>query len=328
MQAAVDVLLPQLCLSPGAAHFTGRVFGIFSHFLHGVGHFVNGGRHLLHLQGLMLTTLLRLAGIVAKRCRGLFERRGCALQLADYRTQFVGEGIEMMTQLGDFIAAMGVEATGQIAFTTGNIGHGQYGFSQRANDTAGYQNHQRRHHQCNTKACPRSFPGLRRKLGLHVVDINPGANDPPPRLEQLHIRSLLHRFLCPRFWPTVIDDALAFGFSDSSHLTEQRDTVGIFDGRHVFAIELGIGGVHDHKRPQVVDPEVVVMVIAQLADHGECLLLRDCFRQCARSFQTVVIGENTADGLHDMAGFLRFTVIQVVMYLLQHQHAQCQQHGH
>ena len=66
-QAAVDVLLALFGLHLSPAHFTGGVFCVSCHILHRIGDFINGSRDLIHLQGLLLTALLRLRRISPQR---------------------------------------------------------------------------------------------------------------------------------------------------------------------------------------------------------------------------------------------------------------------
>ena len=56
--------------------------------------------------------------------------------MADYISQLGGEGIEVLRQQRDFILAVGIQATGQIAFAAGNIGHGLHRLLQGAHDAA------------------------------------------------------------------------------------------------------------------------------------------------------------------------------------------------
>ncbi|MNV51235.1 hypothetical protein D3C71_1432780 [compost metagenome] len=86
--------------------------------------------------------------------------------------------------------------------------------------------------------------------------------------------------------------------------------------------------MHDHLRPQVVDPEVVVLVVAQRAYHLQRLLLGRFATECAGCLQALVIGQHTGCGLYHVAGLFRFGLVQVTVDLAQHQQAQYHQHGH
>ena len=211
---------------------------------------------------------------------------------------------------------MGVQAAGQVAFTAGDVAHGLNRILQRAHDTAGNKGDQCGHDQCDSKPGRAGFQGLGAEFGLHVIDIDAGADHPAPWLEQLHIGRFLHWRFGPRLWPAIVEHARAFGFGEGGHLIENRKTVRVLDGRQIFAIQFGIGGMHDHERAQVIDPEVVVMVVAQLADGAQGLLLGSFTAQAAGGFEAVVVVQDTAGCLHHMPGFLGFTFIQIVMYLL------------
>jgi len=94
------------------------------------------------------------------------------------------------------------------------------------------------------------------------------------------------------------------------------------------AVELGVGGVHDHHGRKVVDPEVVVMVVAQPTHSAEGLFLRGFAGHGAGGFQAVVERQNAAGGLYHMLGLQTFGLVKVVMNLLEHQQTQSQQHQH
>ncbi|MNS48149.1 hypothetical protein D3C72_807070 [compost metagenome] len=330
LQAAVDVDLALLRLRFGIAHFTGGMLGVFRHVLHAVGHFIDSRGHQLHLLRLLLTALLGLSGVIAQFAGRLAEGARRHLQLTDHQPQLGGEGIEVPRQLRDFVLAVGVEAAGQVAFAAGDIGHCVHSFLQRADDAAGNQHHQRHHDQCDGQADQRSFPDLSVELGLHVIDVHARANHPAPRFEQFDVGGFLDRCAGTGLRPTIIDDPGAFALGDGNHFVEHRKTVRVADRRQVLAVEFGVGRVHDHHGRQIVDPEVIILVVTQAANSGQRLFLRGFAGQGAGGFQALVITENAAGGLHHMLGLLRLGVVQIIVDLLEHHHAQGQQHhdGH
>ncbi|MNT21808.1 hypothetical protein D3C72_1571610 [compost metagenome] len=86
--------------------------------------------------------------------------------------------------------------------------------------------------------------------------------------------------------------------------------------------------MHDHHGREVVDPEVIALVVTQAANCRQRLFLCSLFAQGAGGFEVVVIGQQAAGGLHDVLGFLGFGMVEIVVDLLEHQHAQGQQHDH
>ena len=166
------------------------------------------------------------------------------------------------------------------------------------------------------------------ELSLHIIDVHARADDPAPWLEQLNIRSLGHRFVGTGLGPAVIDRACALAAGEGSHFVEYGETVRVANGGEVLAVELGVGRVHDHFRPQIVDPEVVVLVVAQRAHHLQGLLLGSIAAERAGGLQALVIRQHARSGLHHMAGFLRLGLVQVAMDLTQHQQAEDHQHCH
>ncbi len=185
LQAAVDIDLALLGLCFGFAHFAGGMFGVLGHVLHAVGDFIDGGGHQFHLLRLLLAAVMGLAGVIAHLRGRLPKGVGARLQLAHHLAQLRGKAVEVLGQLGDFVAAVGVEAAGQIAFAAGNIAHGVHCGLQRLHDAAGNQRHQQTHQQRDAQHNERRFPHLGAELGLHIVHVYAGADDPAPGFKQL-----------------------------------------------------------------------------------------------------------------------------------------------
>ncbi|MNJ67335.1 hypothetical protein D3C77_634980 [compost metagenome] len=82
--------------------------------------------------------------------------------------------------------------------------------------------------------------------------------------------------------------------------------------------------MHDHLRPEIVDPEIVVLVVAQAAYGIECLLLGSLAAQRASGFQPLVIAEDAGCGLYHVLGLLGLGLVQVAVDLSEHQQAQGQ----
>ena len=103
-------------------------------------------------------------------------------------------------------------------------------------------------------------------LGGDIVVIDAGADHPAPGLEHRHIGGLLHRILGAGLRPHVIDKARARGLGDIGKGDEQGEAVRVLDTRQILAVEIGPNGMHHHGRMQIVDPEIIVALVAHLAD--------------------------------------------------------------
>ena len=154
------------------AHFTGGLLGGLGHVLHGVSHFVDRGGHLVHLQRLLGAVLLRGTGVVADMPGGPGQGMGRALQLADHALQLAIEAVEVLAQVGDFVTAVSVQASSQVAFSTGDVAHGLHCFLQRAGDAARNQHDHQRHQQGDGHAHQRGVAQLAGEFGLHVIDVH------------------------------------------------------------------------------------------------------------------------------------------------------------
>ncbi|MCY1534061.1 hypothetical protein D9M68_694170 [compost metagenome] len=84
--------------------------------------------------------------------------------------------------------------------------------------------------------------------------------------------------------------------------------------------------MHDHGWGLVIDPEILLAVVAQAADQLNGLLLRLVAAERSGCLETVVMGEDACRALYHMLGLLFFGGIQVAMALLQHQCAEDEQH--
>ncbi len=272
--------------------------------------------------------LLRRTGVVAYMVGRSGQRMRRPLQLSDHPLQLAVEAVEVLAQLAEFITPVGIQPPGQVAFAAGDIAHGLHGFLQRAGNAAcddpDHQAHQQRDHH----AQQRSVTQLSSELGLYVVHVDARADDPAPGLEQLDEGRLGNRFASPGLGPAVIHRPRPLLARQRSHFVEYRKTIRIPDARQVLAIELGIGRMHDHARGQVVDPEVVVMVIAQRPHHLQGLLLGRVAAQRAGGLQLLEMHQYTCGRFHHMPGFLSLGLVQVAVDLAQHQQTKRQQHGY
>ena len=272
--------------------------------------------------------LLCGACIVADVPGGLGQRVGRPLQLADHTLQLAVETVEVLAQVGDFVTAVGVQAPSQVAFAAGDIAHGLHSLLQGAGNAARNQQDYQCHQQGNTHTHQRGIAQLAGEFGLHVIDVHARTDDPAPGFEQLDIGSLGHRLVGTGFGPAVVDRPCTLLAGQGDHFVEYGKAVGVANGRKVLAIELGVGRMHDHLWPQVVDPEVVIVVVAQRTYHLQCLLLGGFAAERAGRLQPLVIGQHASGGLHHMAGFFRFGLVKVTVDLAQHKQPQHHQHGH
>ena len=85
--------------------------------------------------------------------------------------------------------------------------------------------------------------------------------------------------------------------------------------------------MHDHFRPEVVDPEVIILAVAQVTDQSDGLLLRLFLAQFAAELQRMLMFEDALYAFHHMLGLQHFAGIKIVITLAQQQHAHGQQHG-
>ena len=232
--------------------------------------------------------------------------------------QLCGEGVEIGRQGGQFVTPMGVEVASQVTFAAGNAGHGVHCGLQRLHDAASDQHHQSSQEQGDQQTDAYGFHRLGSELHLYVIDIDAGADDPAPGLEQFDVGDFRYRVSGARFRPAVVDLTGPLAAGDGDHLVEQRLAVRVLETGKVLALELGIHRMHEHDRGLVVDPEVLLSVVAQTAHHLHGLLLRLFAAQAAGAFQAMEVLENTGRALHHMLGLFRFAGVKISVDLAQH----------
>ena len=136
---------------------------------------------------------------------------------------------------------------------------------------------------------------------VHVVEVDAAADDPAPGCESHDIGDLGHRVLFARLGPVIIDEALAVLLHHRDELVEQVFAVGILEARHVLAFELGLGGMHQDLGRHVVDPEVLDVVVAHVADYGQRTGLRCFAGHLALACRLLVLGDDTVGHLDQVA---------------------------
>ena len=70
--------------------------------------------------------------------------------------------------------------------------------------------------------------------------------------------------------------------------------------------QFGVGRVHDHHWGLIINPEILLAVVAQVTNDLRSLFLRRFAGDSARRFQCMVMLQNARGALHHMLGFFRF----------------------
>ena len=179
--------------------------------------------------------------------------------------------------VAEFVAA--VEAgqfDGEIAFP--EFGEGRRHRDQRrghlARNDDGDRPQQGNDDQRSDNHVARAFP----HLGLQIVDVHPGSDGPVPRREAGHEGKLRLRCVLAWLGPLVVDEAAAVALHQHRGVIKNRLAGGVLDSFDILTNQLRLDRVHDHLA-EIVDPEVVAIAIAHLADAGRGPLLCRCLRR-------------------------------------------------
>ena len=243
--------------------------------------------------------------------------------------------VEAARQFGNFAAAVHRQPRRQPAIAQAHGAHGDHGLAQgfgnAARDEGGkeQQNRPGRGHQQDMP------PDLLAHGGVHIVKVNARSDQPAPGRKFLDIGKFRVTLrgdasALRRLWPVIRDIALP---ALIDHLGESDEQIfGLPGGRecsvcarpqarravelrHVqhLPIKLRHGRVHDHpgkRRPQIIEPEVLLFVIAHGLDgaHGRRLSRR--LGHVAFLLQRMKVGQHTETAFHQLPGFLLFFMPQ------------------
>ena len=320
--------MPQACLFLRVTYFVGCLFSILRHFLNSIGDLVDGCGNQLHLLRLLLTLLVRLSGQTAECIRGGFQCAGGFKQLPDHRTKLGREGVEVAAKCGQFVVARHVEVTRQVGFAAGDVGHRLHGVAQWLSDTADEDGDQHRHQRSDCQADDRKTDEIILELRFDVVDVDPRTYDPAPWLEQLDIGDLRYGVFLAGLRPLIVNQAGTFELGNLDHLVEQFFAVRILNLGQILALKLGFHRMHDHDGLHVVDPEIVVLAIANQTNLIHCGFLCLGRRHAPVGFELLVIGQYSSRGLDDVLRHDLLAFVQVATHLLDHQQAKHEEHDH
>ncbi len=200
--------------------------------------------------------------------------------------------------------------------------------AQRSDDAANQDGDQNRHDCRDQQADQREARQVVPELLLDVVHIDAGTDDPAPGFEQLHVGDLRNRVLFTGLGPHVVNQSGAVTPGNGDHLVEQLLAFRVLDLRQILTVELRLHRMHDHLRAEIVDPEVVLTVVAEQANLLDGGLLSVGRGHGSAGFELVVVLEHTGGCFHDIAGRFLLAAVQVGADLLNHQHAENEQHDH
>lgn len=117
-----------------------------------------------------------------------------------------------------------------------------------------------------TRATTSDQPGFdQAALGgsAQIIDIDAGADDPAPGLEQFYIGALVDRVGVGSAGPLVFDEARTVLLGDLDHLGDEFLAGGISHFRLVHTDHFGFDAMHQHDRVHAVDEHIFVAAIAQ-----------------------------------------------------------------
>jgi hypothetical protein len=183
------------------------------------------------------------------------------------------EFFQLTDQLGRFIAPLGVIGLmAQIA-----IGHLPHVGADNVQPifVGLIKTHKEIHRNHQAQRCGQPSPAQAMDAGdTQIVNVNSGAQHPPPRFKPFDVRQLFNRFTAARAGPHVGDKARTLAFDQIHKREHKRKTSRVFQSANVFAYQLGAHGVNQHQRLHVVDPEVLRLVVAKVRDGLFCRFLR------------------------------------------------------
>ncbi|MNQ60752.1 hypothetical protein D3C85_750450 [compost metagenome] len=164
--------------------------------------------------------------------------------------------------------------------------------------------------------------------GDDLVRIDARTDHPAPGLEGLDVGDLGGRLFLTRLGPAVVEKARTVAARDLGHFPEHEDAVGVGPGAQVLPFKLRAEGVHDHARLHVVDPEVVVLAIAQGAQGRQGGRLGLGPRHHPQLFLGLVVRNHAVGDLDRLPGAVGDLMAQDAVELHQREARHQKQAGH
>jgi len=137
--------------------------------------------------------------------------------------------------------------------------------------------------------------------GVYIVGVDAAADDPAPGLIALDVGDLRHWVLEAGLGPQVVDEAGALFLHRLVEFAEEVLAGLVLQLVQLLAVHLRLDGVHHHQVVEVVDPEILDLVVAQVLDGGDGGLLGFFLAQLARLDLLVVVGHQTVGHFHQVA---------------------------
>ena len=161
-----------------------------------------------------------------------------------------------------------------IGMPFGNQPHAAGDGGQRPGDAAADHQGDRRDDDQEDQGDGAAFPRPRGKQGIDVVQVDARSDDPAPFRKAAHEGNLIDRLDVVVLFPLVAHEARAVLEHHPDGLAEHGMAIGIDDAIQPLSIQLRLERVHHHDVVHVLDPEVLVKVVAQGLQLGQRRSLR------------------------------------------------------
>ncbi len=215
--------------------------------------------------------------------------------------QVVDGGVDGDGQAADFIGAVHLKMNFEVA--AAELLHlgdgGSDGFGDEAVDVQSQQNAADQQGCQGTEGQVKDFV----QSGMDVVRIGAGANDPIPLGQFFNEGDLADGLVATWLVPGVFDKTLTLLAAQLGHFHEHRLAVEVLGGAQVLTDQLSVGGVHNHARLQVVDPQVIAAAKAQALDRGLGLVFGFLFADQPLGRLLGIVVEDPPGRFHHMLDF-------------------------
>ncbi|MNZ75871.1 hypothetical protein D3C78_943590 [compost metagenome] len=240
-----------------------------------------------------------------------------------------GEEVEVDRELAQLVPARLRQPKTQIPLPPGDVAEGRYRLGEGHHYAAHYESDHGKQQEGQHQAYPEQGAQHLLILGFDVVHIDAGADDPVPGGEALDVGDLAHRLLHPGLGPVVGHLSRALRLRQIGEGHKQPEPLLVLHPGEILAVQLGFHGVHHHGGVAVIDPEVILLAVAQPLDRREGLGLGAPLVELPLAYPGLESGHQAVGGLDLSPGLAALLPHQPLLIDLQaEEQQQSQQRQH
>jgi hypothetical protein len=161
----------------------------------------------------------------------------------------------------------------------------------------------RRHHDQESESDGAAFPRPRGEQGIDIIQIDARTDDPAPIGKTAHEGDLIDRLDVIVLFPLVAHEARTVFQHHPDGILEHGTSIGIGDAIQPLSVQLRLKRMHHHDVVCILDPEILVQVVAQRLQLGQRRSLRVSARHLAGAFLSNEMLQHAVGDLNHVLSF-------------------------